>query len=115
MGATALPAQPRMQILRKHGLSHRSAPPWGSPGEKKGKKAPRMGRWQTPSRDFWYQSLTSTHWCGYPQGDGQPLILVPTRKHRRQSGWPHSPSLLGTDLYNYFRFFLYFLACRLYS
>lgn len=41
-----------------------------------------------------------------PAGDGQPLTLVLTRNHHWRSGQPHGPLLLGTTLYDKFRFFL---------
>lgn len=71
VGATALPAEPQMQILCKHGLSHSSARPWGTPAEK-GQESPGERETATSEPRYWYQSLTSTHWFGYLQVMGSP-------------------------------------------
>lgn len=71
VGATALPAEPQMQILCKHGLSHSSAPPRGTPAEK-GQESPGDRETATSKPRYWYQSLTSAHWFGYLQVMGSP-------------------------------------------
>lgn len=65
-----------MQNLRKHGLSRSSAPPWGTPGEKR-QESPGDREMVTSEPRFWYQSLTSTHWFGYPQVMGSSRFWYP--------------------------------------
>lgn len=114
MGATALPAEPRMQILCKHGLSRSSAPPWGTPGEK-GQESPRDWETETSEQRFWYQSLTGTHWFGYLQAMGSPRFWYPPGSITGGQDGHKAPCCWAPTYATILVFSLYFFAHHLFS